>query len=159
MNFAVKIITIALCFSIGGFEIISAQTFTLPCKSFGKKACKSVNLEDYSSNGQLTVAPLVPGEEAELSMIFYRGNDYRIVLCGDEELGQLKFWIKNSRGEELFNNKNYENTQQWDFSMSSTQRLIIVVGAEGKTQMGEAVEEGCVKLIIGHRKTPKAGFY
>jgi len=159
MNHISKITSLALCLSIACIEIINAQSFTLPCKSFGRSACKHIDLEDYTSNGQLTVAPLVPGEEAELSMIFYRGNDYRIVLCGDEELGQLKFWIKNSKGDELFNNKNYENTQQWDFSMSTTQRLLIIVGAEGKTQMGEAVEEGCVKLIIGHRKTPKSGFY
>lgn len=156
---SVLIISLLCVFSISVF-ITHAQVSTFTCNHFKRKGCKrKVNMGNYNTNGQLLVAPLVPGESAELSMTFYRGHDYRVILCGEEHLGKLEFKIMDSRGNELFNNKDFEMTQDWDFSMTTTKRLIIVAGASGKTTTGQAAEEGCVNLIVGNRKTPKTGFY
>lgn len=130
---------------------------SMQCKRF--KAKCDYSLEDYKSNGQNLVAPLIPGEEASIALVFNSKHDYRLVLCGDSYLGKLEFSIKSTRGEELFNNKNFEMTQDWDFSMTRTQRLVVTVKAPGSTAKGQAAEEGCVQLIVGNRLTPKAGFY
>ena len=130
---------------------------TMQCKRF--KAKCNYSMDDYKSNGQDLVAPLVPGEEASIALVFHNKHDYRLILCGDSYLGKLEFSIKSTKGEELFSNKNFEMTQDWDFSMTSTQRLVVTVKAPGSTAKGQAAEEGCVQLIVGNRLTPKTGFY
>ncbi len=135
--------------------IVNEAKAQFQCKRFVEKRCK-VFWDDYVPNPQNILAELETGQTSELNMIFYRGHDYRVILCGEEHLGDLRFKILSSKGDVLFDNQEYDMTQEWDFTMSTTKRLIIEVTAPGGG--GDFVESGCVAVMIGLRPTPKKGF-
>ncbi len=120
------------------------------CNNFTKGKCVP-SLKPYIHNGQLNSTALAPGENAELMMTFYAGQEYRIYTCAQELLGAVQYKVFDSNHKEVFNSES-TNQKNFDFNVKATQQLIIEVTvpkAEAKTGI---VEQGCVAVLVGFKK-------
>ena len=117
------------------------------CKTFTKNECHP-KLSPYIYNGQLNSALLNECDIAELMITFYSNQDYRIVVCGAEELGEINFVLKDASGNVLYTNADHDMTDHWDFHTKSTQQLSIEVSVP-VTSEEELYKSGCVSILVG----------
>lgn len=122
------------------------------CKGFTKKDCMPL-LEPYIYNGQLNSALLNEGDVAELLLTFYGNQDYRLVICSQEVLGQVEFNLLDKDRNLIFSNKDHDYTSNWDFSSTTTQQLIVEVIIPESTSDGSSIVSGCVSILIGFLST------
>lgn len=120
------------------------------CKQFAKNTCK-VGLSPYQHDGNYHAAILLEGEEAELYKTFYSDTQYRIGICGANNLGQVEFSIIDGNGKELYNNKFHGYEWKWDFKLESSQQLKIVVRVPVTKGMADDPKEGCVAIMFGFK--------
>jgi len=120
------------------------------CKQFAKNTCK-VGLSPYQHDGNYHAAILLEGEEAELYKTFYSDTQYRIGICGANNLGQVEFSIIDGNGKELYNNKFHGYEWKWDFKLESSQQLKIVVRVPVTKGMADEPKEGCVAIMFGFK--------
>lgn len=129
--------------------------FTLPtillaqCNEYTKKECIP-QLTPYTFNGQLNNAVLSEGETAELQLTFYKDQEYRILVEGENNLGKIQFQLFDTDYNLLYDNSEEDNTNLWDFMVESTDDFIIRVSVPEDLQK-ERVESGCVSILIGFR--------
>lgn len=137
------------------FTII-ALFFALPqsgksqCKGFAKKVCKG-ELTPYTHDGNYHAAILTEGEEAELYKTFYSDQDYRIAICGSPGMPNVEFKIVDAHKNELYNNRNDDYTDIWDFKLDSSQQLKIVVKVLKEGDGTEEPVSGCVAIMFGFK--------
>jgi hypothetical protein len=121
------------------------------CKGFTKKQCLPV-LEPYLYNGQLNSAILNEGDVAELLLTFYGGQDYRILVCSQDMLGNVEFKLFDTERNPIFSNKEHGLVNVWDFSANSTQQLIVQVKVPSAETKTDIVNSGCVSILIGFKE-------
>ncbi len=120
------------------------------CKQFAKKTCK-VGLNPFQHDGNYHAALLIEGEEAELYKTFYSDTDYRIGVCGANNLSDIEFKIIDSNGKVLYNNKYQDYEWKWDFNLESSQQLKIVIKVPVGDEKIEEPQEGCVAIMFGFK--------
>jgi len=120
------------------------------CKQFAKKTCK-VGLNPFQHDGNYHAALLIEGEEAELYKTFYSDTEYRIGVCGANNLSDIQFKIVDSNGKTLYDNKYEDFEWKWDFNLESSQQLKIVVKVPVSEGQIEEPEEGCVAIMFGFK--------
>lgn len=77
---------------------IPSISFGQYCNYFHKKYCMPSENEMFKLNGQSKSALFSKGQTSELSIIVYKGQDYRISLCMDENLGsQIAFKVYETK--------------------------------------------------------------
>jgi hypothetical protein len=137
------------------FLSLVACMLTLPvalnaqCKQFAKNTCKA-GLEPYQHDGNYHAALLIEGEEAELYKTFYSERDYRIGVCGANNLSNIEFKVVDTRnGKVLYDNSLNDFDWKWDFNLESSQQLKIVVKVPVPEANMEEPEEGCVAIMFG----------
>lgn len=137
------------------FLSLVACMLTLPvalnaqCKQFAKNTCKA-GLEPYQHDGNYHAALLIEGEEAELYKTFYSERDYRIGVCGANNLSNIEFKVVDTRnGKVLYDNSLNDFDWKWDFNLESSQQLKIVVKVPVPDTNMEEPEEGCVAIMFG----------
>ncbi len=121
------------------------------CKQFAKNTCK-VGLSPYQHDGNYHAAILLEGEEAELYKTFYSDTQYRIGICGANNLGEIEFSIIDGNGKVLYNNKFNGYEWKWDFKLDSSQQLKIVVKVPVTNSMSDEPKEGCVAIMFGFKE-------
>ncbi len=126
---------------------LSINHATAQCNTFTKNECKP-KLDPYIYNGQLNSAVLNEGDMAELMLTFYSNQDYRIVVCAAKELGKVHFRLTDTKGTEIFSNKDHNMTDTWDFHTNTTQQLVVEVSVP-ETSTGELYKSGCVSILVG----------
>ncbi len=93
--------------------IIPAMSFGQYCNYFHTKYCLKSENSYFKLNGQSKSALFSKGQTSELSVIVYKGQDYRVSLCIDENLGpQIKFKIyetKKVKVEKIIETKTMED--------------------------------------------------
>jgi hypothetical protein len=119
------------------------------CNGFTKKKCLPT-LKPFIHNGQLNSTVLVAGETAELLMTFYSGQEYRILVCGQEELGGTEFRLLDNARKVIFASKEHKNAKMWDFNVKSTQQITVEVIAPPSS--GPHNNSGCVSVLVGFKK-------
>ena len=131
--------------------------FTLPiainaqCKQFAKNTCKA-GLEPYQHDGNYHAALLIEGEEAELYKTFYSDREYRIGICGANNLNSIEFKVVDTRnGKVLYDNSLNDFEWKWDFNLESSQQLKILVKVPVPEGSIEEPEEGCVAIMFGSK--------
>lgn len=78
--------------------LLPALSFAQYCNYFHNSFCEPAENEMYKPNGQSKSALFGKGQTSELSIIVYKGQDYRISLCMDENLGSgLEFKVYESK--------------------------------------------------------------
>lgn len=120
------------------------------CKQFAKKSCKT-GLSPYQHDGNYHAALLIEGEEAELYKTFYSDTDYRVGVCGANNLSDIEFKIVDSNGKVLYDNKVQDFEWKWDFNLESSQQLKIVVKVPVPDGQVEEPKEGCVAIMFGFK--------
>ena len=121
------------------------------CKQFAKNTCK-VGLAPYQHDGNYHAAVLLEGEEAELYKTFYSDTEYRIGVCGANNLGPIEFSVVDGNGKVLYNNKYNDYEWKWDFRLESSQQLKILVKVPVSDSLAEEPKEGCVSIMFGFKE-------
>ena len=143
MNKAKLYFVLATAFLITGFS----QDSRAQCKSFAKKKCLP-QLAPYFHNGQYNSAVLRSGEEAEMPMVFYKGQDYRILVGSQDILGSVVFKLSDANGKELYSSEE----KMFDFNVDATQRLTINIKAPSSNINTGIVPSGCIAVLIGFKQ-------
>ncbi|HDR67624.1 MAG TPA: hypothetical protein ENN61_01090 [Bacteroidaceae bacterium] len=130
--------------------ISSPVNLDAQCKQFAKKSCKT-GLTPYQHDGNYHAALLIEGEEAELYKTFYSDTDYRVGVCGANNLAYIEFKVIDSNGKVLYDNKLHDYEWKWDFILESSQQLKILVKVPVPSGQVEEPKEGCVAIMFGFR--------
>lgn len=136
--------TILLLFIFCLPECIFAQ-----CNEYTKKECIPL-LSPYTFNGQLNNTVLSQGETAELQLTFYKDQEYRILVKGEDNLDKLQFQLYDTDYNLLYDNADEDFIELWDFMVESTDDFIIRILVPeniNKTNL----ESGCVSILVGFR--------
>ena len=135
------------------------------CIVFHEKRCALE--EPFEYDAQSKSALFSPGHSSELSMVAYRGKDYRISFCLDKNLGeQVEFQVLDSKSREvLYDNRDDDMSQEFKFTANSTQRIILKVTVPGEkeeqTKGSRKVSLSkmwCLGVLVERMNTPKLGF-
>ena len=119
------------------------------CAGFAKNKCLP-KLVPYVNSGQMYNTTLLAGDHTELSMTFYAGQNYRILVCAQQDLGEVQFKLKDGNNNVLFNNKGYGNF--WDFKVQTTQELIIEAITPPSAPDVSLDNSGCVAILVGFKQ-------
>jgi hypothetical protein len=150
------------------------------CTDYHRFNCERSGDARFKQNGQSRSALVKVGEETELNIIVYRGQDYRISICHDDKvLGEElavrlveKFRVSKGVGADgkpiyeeaekpLWSNAEHEMARQIEFTCSATKRIAVEVNAPGAAERkGKKadLDIGCVGILIEHMPTPGVGF-
>lgn len=147
------------------------------CVNYHRFNCERSGDARFSVNGQSRSAMVKIGEETELNIIVYRGQDYRISVCHDskilgedvairlvEKIRSTKPGTKNEVLETekvLWDNTEHEMATSIEFSCTATKRIAVEVNAPGAAERkGKRadVDMGCVGILIEHMPSPNIGF-
>ncbi|MBK9479312.1 MAG: hypothetical protein IPP56_05685 [Bacteroidetes bacterium] len=131
--------------------IFSVNTASAQCKNFTMKKCMP-GLAPFLHNGQLNSTTLSPGESAEMQMTFYSGQEYRLLICGQEVLGNIAFKVTDLDKKSLFDSREHENASSWDFKMASTQQIVIEVIVPNQKSANDIAQSACVSMLVGYKK-------
>jgi hypothetical protein len=146
MNFQFKYLIVSVVF----ITLFSIESFS-QCKGFTQKQCMP-QLKPYIHNGQMNNIQLFPGQTADLTQTFYSGQEYRILVCNQEVLGdELYFEVFTKDGKLVYTNKEKDNKKIWDFSVASTQNLTIHVTVPENDSPSVAEQTGCVAVMVGFK--------
>ncbi|MEE4116816.1 MAG: hypothetical protein V2I37_11640 [Marinilabiliaceae bacterium] len=138
-------ILITLLFFAGASFVANAQ-----CKNFAKKICKG-ELGAFTHDGNYHAAILTEGEEAELYKTFYSDQEYRLAICGNNNLPPIEFKILDSNKNVLYSNKDHDYSKTWDFNLESSQQLKLVVKVTSFEQVSDTPASGCVAILFGFK--------
>jgi hypothetical protein len=122
------------------------------CNAFAKKNCMPA-LAPFTHNGQLNIQQMSPGEEAELDLTFYSGMSYRLLVCAQEMIGKPQFQVFDNKNKIVFDNKDHEAAQFWDFTVESTQQMkVVVIIPKGTKSANEINKLGCASVLVGFKQ-------
>lgn len=190
-----KVFSFCFVFFLAGLFAPHAQSQGLvqksgDCSGFHENACKGLP-NGFERNGQSKSALFAVGDTSELKFVAYKGHDYRIDICQDQEVfsNEVRFRILDTKMEkevkvkkdtsgitntedtitsytkvrdELYNNKNDDNSTSLEFSNpEKTRRLIIQVIALGESTKSDKLKSrdmGCIGVSVGHAPTRDRGF-
>lgn len=131
-----------------GLFFMAPQAANAQCKAFAKSTCKA-ELLPYVHDGIYNATVLSEGETVELYKTFYSGQDYRITVCGDEALPPVEFQILDGDRNVLFDNRDTDLAQMWDFNLSSSQMLVVSIQVQTSEEMSDEIKSGCVAVLVG----------
>ena len=140
-----KTIFFLLSTAILVFAVNSSQA---QCKNFTKKHCLPL-LKPYTYNGQLNSAILGEGDIAELLLTFHKGQKYRVCVCNQEIIGDVRFKIFDTKRNLVFDQTHASDQSYWDFISKTTQQLIVQVIVPEELPKNEIVKTGCVTILVG----------
>lgn len=136
-------------FLLGMFSMMAPAVMS-QCKGFVKKKCAPL-LEDFTPSDKYNSLQMVQGEEAELYLVFVENNDYRILICSHPILGDVVWSIVTEQGEEVYNSVMANGDNHFDFSTTSTEKLILSISIPPLTSPSGLIQPGCVSVMVGSK--------
>lgn len=127
--------------------LLSPVFVSAQCRKFTKRSCLPI-LTPYVHNGQMNSAILYPGDKADIMLTFYSGQKYRLLICGEEQLGKVTYRVLDVDRNEIYNSKDKEK-QEFDFKVASTQQLIVEVNVPESSTTHDMDYQGCVSILVG----------
>src|SRR4030043_2339859 len=143
-----KVFQFSLALGLLAFFPVSVNA---QCKGFAKNICK-VELEPFIHDGNYHAAILTVGEEAELYKTFYSDTDYRIAICGSDDLADIEFRIIDADRNVLYTNKSKDYSRIWDFRLEASQQLKITIIVPPGSGLPEDIQQGCVAIMFGFKE-------
>ena len=138
--------------------VLASFVFTIDanaqCKKYTKKYCLPA-LSPYLHNGQLTSAVLNPGDSADVPMTFNAGKEYRILICSQEQIGNVQFKVLDNTRKVLYESDPEVSNPYWDFKVANTQQFIVQLSVpkmEKSNQKTNLVPNSCVALLVGFKE-------
>ncbi|MDA0972180.1 MAG: hypothetical protein O2867_00455 [Bacteroidetes bacterium] len=120
------------------------------CRRFTKVSCIPA-LGEYVPNENFNSAILIPGDEAELMMTFYAGQDYRVLICTEDILGEVGFKLTDDGGKTIFNSENLDAAFM-DFSVDHTQQVKVNLTVPDRASPNNLVHQGCATVLVGYKE-------
>ena len=139
MKHIFRILLLVLAFNTASFG---------QCNGFAKKSI--VKLKPYLNTQQVFSTVLLNGDKTQLSSTFYYGDEYRLIISAQDQLGKIQLNIKDADGNVVFTTKAY-GTIMWDFNVEATQDLTLEVVTPEKAATQTEDKGGCVSIIIGFK--------
>ena len=156
MKFISKIVLIAV------IVVSPAVSFGQYCNYFHSKYCQPSENDMFKLNGQSKSALFAKGQTSELNIIVYKGQDYRISLCMDENLGaQIQFKVyetKKVKVEKIFETKTtedeYKPCEDCNGEGTMDNESCYTCNGEGQNATGETIEviDKETKIVTEKRK-------
>lgn len=131
---------------------LSFTAATAQCNAFVKKKC-TIKIPPFTNNGQMNTSTLSSGQNSEMNLTFYAGQDYRILVCAEEILGDVSFQVMDLSHKVLFDSKQNNNPDFWDFKVKNTQQLIVHVNVPSSNSGAIEQPSGCVSVMVGFKKS------
>lgn len=121
------------------------------CVKYTKNTC-APKLEPYIFNGQINSALLNEGDIAELVLTFYADQEYRVMICAEDQLGEVSFKLRDTNDQVLFDNSEHKNAESWDFTSNTTQQIIVELEVPESDVETDKLRNGCVSILIGFKE-------
>lgn len=119
------------------------------CRSFAKNKCVP-QLAPYKFNESFNAAQLSPGDEAEVNLTFYSGQEYRVLVCSHPILGPVNWKLVDQNNKAVFESLATEPKDLFDLKAASTTQMKVVVWVpEKETTM---MHVGCVGILVGFKE-------
>lgn len=134
--------------SIVAFSTLAANA---QCSTFLKKKCMP-KIQPFQLNGQVNTSTLSSGQKTSLNLTFYSGQDYRIVVCGQPQLGDLSFKVMDTNKKVVFDSQKNDSPDFWDFKVKNTQQFIVEVQVPESESTSSVLPTGCVSIMVGFKK-------
>jgi|TARA_B110000495_G_C22938088_1_gene548762 hypothetical protein len=119
------------------------------CRGFTKKTGRPL-VEPYIHNGQMNSAVLFPGDSADIMLTFYSEQQYRLVICAEEQLGDVSYRVSDIERNVIFDSKE-SGSKVFDFIVESSQQLIISVDVPESKNTHDIDFQGCVAILVGFK--------
>ncbi len=119
------------------------------CNILTKTKCLP-KLKPYLNTQQLCNTVLLSGDKTQLSSTFYYGDEYRLLVCAQEQLGKIQLNIKDAQNNIIFTTKGY-GVIMWDFNVESTQELTLEVVTPPVPDNETVEKSGCVSILMGFK--------
>lgn len=134
-----------------GIVAFSTSAVNAQCSTFLKKKCMP-KIQPFTLNGQVNTSTLSSGQKTALNLTFYSGQDYRIVVCGQPQLGDLSFKVLDMNKKVVFDSKKNDYPDFWDFKVKNTQQFIVEVQVPESESTSSVLPSGCVSIMVGFKK-------
>ncbi len=134
-----------------GIVAFSTSAVNAQCSTFLKKKCMP-KIQPFQLNGQANTSTLSSGQKTSLNLTFYSGQDYRIVVCGQQQLGDLSFKVLDMNKKVVFDSKKNDYPDFWDFKVKNTQQFIVEVQVPESESTSSVLPTGCVSIMVGFKK-------
>lgn len=122
------------------------------CRAFVKNKCQTA-MAPYKFNETFNAAQLAPGEEAEVELTFYSGQEYRLLICVHPILGEVNWKLTDATGKSLFESTADNPKPSFDFKVATTQQLKVHIDVPEKSKGGnELLNVGCVGILVGFKE-------
>lgn len=131
--------------AVGG--LLLSGTADAQCRSFAKNRCVPA-LAPYKFNESFNSAQLSPGEEAEVNLTFYSGQDYRVLVCAHPILGEVNWKLVDVNNKIVFESLADEPKPHFDVKVANTMQMKLVVWVP-EQPAGQMVHVGCVAIMVG----------
>jgi hypothetical protein len=130
---------------------IGIKSADAQCNTFIKKKCMP-KISPFNTNGQMNTSTLMAGQSAQMSLTFSAGQDYRILVCAQEVLEDVSFRVLDMSKKVVFDSKEHDYPDFWDFKVRNTQQFIIEVSVPPSKGTNSIVPSGCVSVMVGFKK-------
>ncbi len=120
------------------------------CRSFAKNKCVP-SLAPYKFNETFNGAQLAPGEEAEVNLTFFSGQEYRVVVCTHPILGEVNWKLVDTNNKIVFESLADEPKTHFDLKAASTTQMKVVVWVPERPKT-DMVHVGCVAILTGFKE-------
>jgi len=133
--------------------LFAANTVEAQCsKTWVRKKCIP-KIAPFIHNGQMNSTVMREGQSADLSLTVYSGQDYRILICHDEVLENVAFKLYDNNKKVIFDSRDHNDTDVWDFKVKTTMqlRIEVEVGKNEDTTTG-ITNSGCVSILVGFKQ-------
>ncbi len=137
---------VAICIIAFSTPAVNAQ-----CSTFLKKKCMP-KIQPFQLNGQVNTSTLTSGQKTSLNLTFYSGQDYRIVVCGQPQLGDLSFKVMDLNKKVVFDSRKNDSPDFWDFKVKNTQQFVVEVQVPESESTSSVLPTGCVSIMVGFKK-------
>ncbi|MBS1546402.1 MAG: hypothetical protein JST38_05500 [Bacteroidetes bacterium] len=122
------------------------------CRSFAKNKCMPA-MAPYKFNETFNAAQLAPGEEAQVDLTFYSGQEYRLLVCSHPILGTINWQLLDANGKPLFESTPETPSDHFDFKVATTQKLTVHIDVPKAQQGGNnMLTVGCIGILVGHKE-------
>jgi hypothetical protein len=143
--------SISRIFALSLIAVLPFQAMA-QCNAFVKKKCMA-KISPFTHNGQMNVSTLAAGQSSDISLTFYSGQAYRILVCSEEILGDVTFQVMDMTKKIVFDSRNNNYPDFWDFKVKNTQQFIVHVQTPPSNSSSSIPPSGCVSILVGFKKS------
>jgi len=134
-----------------GILTFTSTAINAQCSAFTKKKCMP-KIQPFQQSGQINTSTMSAGQKTSLNITFYSGQDYRILVCGQPQLGELAFRVMDTNRKVVFDSRKNDYPDFWDFKVKNTQQFIVEVQVPESESTSSVLPSGCVSIMVGFKK-------